>query len=121
VCKPSSIVSANVQARSGSAADRRLEAWVAGYASAEELVQALADEGTYSDSELNALRRVRSELSGVWVEVRVSGRGDFQADMGQLVVRLLSDGGYGSDDHSPGLWSLEEIRLGRTDGQLFRA
>ncbi|WBQ05972.1 hypothetical protein [Kribbella sp. CA-293567] len=115
----------SVGERSGSEwfgiADRRLEASMKYYESDAELIQALTDEASFSSSDLNAVRRVSNELSGVWVEVRVSGRGDFQAEMRQLVDRLLTEGGYALDDYSLGVWSLAEIRHGRRDGQPFRA
>jgi hypothetical protein len=115
----------SVGERSGSEwfgiAGRRLEAWMEAYAPGEGLIQALEDEGSYSDLDLTTLRRVSDELSGAWVEVRVSGRGDFEADMRQLVEDLLAEGGCAIDDHSPGAWSLEQIRQGRGPGQTFRA
>ena len=102
-------------------ADRRLEISLARYESAQDLIHALADEGSFSASELDALRQVRDELAGIWVEVRVSGRGDYQAEMRDLVERLLAEGGYAIDDYSAGAWSIQQIRNGRADGQTFRA
>lgn len=102
-------------------ADRRLEVSLTRYESVQDLIQALAEEGSFSASELDALRHVRDELAGVWVEVRVSGRGDYQAEMRDLVELLLAEGGYAIDDYSDDTWSLEQIRNGRPDGQTFRA
>jgi hypothetical protein len=101
--------------------ERRLEVRLTCHESAEALIQALEAEGSFSPPELDALRQVRVQLSGAWVEVRVSGRGDYQAEMLDLVERLLADGGYAVDDYSDHLWSLEQIRLGRSTGQTLRA
>jgi hypothetical protein len=62
-----------------------------------------------------------SDCAGVWVEVRVSGCGDYQAEMLDLVERLLADGGFAADDHSHHLWSLAQIHQGRASGQTLRA
>ena len=102
-------------------ADRRLEVGLTHYESAHELIQALEDEGSFAVSEVEALREVRDELAGSWVEVRVSGRGDYQAEMRDLVERLLAEGGYAVADYSDGPWSLDQIRHGRPNGQTFRA
>jgi hypothetical protein len=102
-------------------ADRRLEVSLTHYESVQGLIHALEDEGAFSASDVGALRQVRDELAGSWVEVRVSGRGECQAEMYDLVERLLADGGYAFDDYSDGPWSLEQIRHGRPKGQTFRA
>lgn len=102
-------------------ADRRLEVSLTRYESVHDLIRALADEGSFSASELDGLRQVRHELAEVWVEVRVSGRGGNQAEMRDLVERLLAEGGCAIDDYSNDPWSLEQIRDGRADGQTFRA
>jgi hypothetical protein len=81
-------------------ADRRLEVSLDRYESVQDLIHAVEDEGSFSSSEIDRLRRVRDELAGAWVEVRVSGRGDYQAEMLDLVGRLLAEGGYAADDHS---------------------
>jgi hypothetical protein len=99
----------------------RLEVGLVRYESAETLVRAVEDEGSFSASEVNALRQAGDQLAGLWVEVRVSGRGDYQAEMRNLVENLLAEGGYACDDHSDGLWSLEQVRRGRGNGQTFRA
>ncbi|WP_344190270.1 hypothetical protein [Kribbella karoonensis] len=88
---------------------------------ATNLWKTLADEGSFSASELDALRQVRHALADAWVEVRVSGRGNYQAEMRDLVERLLAEGGYAIDDYSGDTWSLEEIRNGHADGQTFPA
>jgi hypothetical protein len=75
-------------------AGRRLEVGLTRYESAHDLIRALDEEGSFSGSALDALQQVRDELAGVWVEVRVSGRGDYQAEMRDLVERLLAEGGY---------------------------
>jgi hypothetical protein len=103
------------------ASDQRLEVTLTRYESAQDLIHALEDEGSFSAFEVDALRQVRDELAGSWVEVRVSGRGDYQAEMRELVERLLAEGGYAFDDYSDGAWSLEQIRHGRPKGQTFRA
>jgi hypothetical protein len=102
-------------------ADRRLEVSLTRYESAQDLIHALEDEGSFSASEVDALRQVRDKLAGSWVEVRVSGRGDYQAEMRDLVGRLLAEGGYAFDDYSDDPWSLEQIRHGGPEGQTFRA
>ncbi|MEV6887467.1 hypothetical protein [Kribbella sp. NPDC051137] len=102
-------------------ADRRLEVSLRRYQSVEDLLHALAEEGSFSASELDALRQVRDAFAGAWVEVRVSGRGNYQAEMRDLVERLLAEGGYAIDDYSGDTWSLEEIRNGHADGQTFPA
>jgi hypothetical protein len=102
-------------------ADRRLEVSLDRYESVQDLIHAVEDEGSFSSSEIDRLRRVRDELAGAWVEVRVSGRGDYQAEMLDLVGRLLAEGGYAADDHSDHLWSLAQIHQGRARGQTLRA
>ncbi|MEQ4209774.1 hypothetical protein [Actinopolymorpha sp. B9G3] len=102
-------------------ANRRLEVGVTRYESAQDLIQALQVQGWFSKSEVDALRKEGQELAGVWVEVRVAGRGDYQAEMRDLVERLLAEGGYAFDDYSDDAWSLEQIRHGRPTGQTFRA
>jgi hypothetical protein len=107
----------NVGDRAGSewfgVADRRLEVSLTHYESAQDLIHALEDEGSFSASDVDSLRQVRDELAGSWVEVRVSGRGDCQAEMRDLVERLLAEGEYAFDDYSDDPWSLEQIRHGR--------
>jgi hypothetical protein len=102
-------------------ADRRLEVGLTRYESVHDMIQALDDEGSFSAAVVDALRQVGEELAGVWVEVRVSGRGDYQVEMRGLVERLLADGGCAFDDYSDDAWSLEQIRNGRADGQSFQA
>ncbi|TCC57114.1 hypothetical protein E0H73_32070 [Kribbella pittospori] len=102
-------------------AEHRLEVTLTRHESAQDLIQALEDEGSFSAPELDALRQVSDELAGAWVEVRVSGRGDYQAEMRDLVERLLAEGGYAFDDCSDNLWSLDQIRHGGSNGQRFRA
>lgn len=68
------------------------------------------DRQGFEPAAVDGLRRAGDALAGLWVEVRISGRGDFQAEMLQLTVRILADGGYGADDYSVGVWSLDEIR-----------
>jgi hypothetical protein len=91
------------------------------YDSAQALIEVLDDEGSYSAAVLGALQQVQDELSGAWVEVRVSGRGDFQAEMRDLVGCLLAAGGYAVDDYSDVVWSLEQIRSDGPGGRTFRA
>lgn len=102
-------------------ADRRLEVSVDCYESAQDLIRAVEDEGSFSASQIDRLRQVRDEFAGAWVEVRVSGRGDYQTEMLDLVERLLADGGYAADDYSDHPWSLAQIRQGRARGQTLRA
>jgi hypothetical protein len=102
-------------------ADGRLEVSLTRYESAQDLIQAPENDGSFSESEIERLRHVWDELAGVWVEVRVSGRGEFQAEMLDLVELLLTEGGYALDDHSDQAWSLEQIRHGRATGQTLRA
>ena len=101
--------------------EHRLEVSLTHHDSTEDLIQALEDEGSFSPPELDALRQLSDELSGAWVEVRVSGRGDHQAEMLGLVERLLVEGGCAFDDHSGKPWSLEQIQQGRSTGQTLRA
>jgi hypothetical protein len=98
----------------------RLEVGLTCYDSVRNLVDAL-EKDSFSASEIAGLRRVGNELAGVWVEVRVSGRGDFQAAMLDLVELLLAEGGYAFDDYSQQAWSLDQIRRGRAAGQTLRA
>jgi hypothetical protein len=102
-------------------ADRRLEVRLTQCESAQDLIHALEDEGSFSASEVDALRQGRDELAGSWVEVRVSGHGDYRAEMTDLVERLLAEGGYAFDDYSDDPWSFEQIRHGRPKDQTFRA
>jgi hypothetical protein len=60
-------------------ADRRLEVSVDRYESVQDLILAVENEGSFSASEIDHLRTGQGELAGAWVEVRVSGRGDYQA------------------------------------------
>lgn len=115
----------NVGERAGSEwfgiADRRLEVGLTRYESVQDLVHALKDEGSLSACQVDALWQVRDELAGVWVEVRVSGREDYQGEMRDLVERLLTEGGYAFDDYSDDAWSLGQIQHGLPNGQTFRA
>jgi hypothetical protein len=47
----------------------------------------------------------------------VAGRGDYQAEMRDLVERLLTEGGCAFDDYSDDAWSLAQIRHGRPTGR----
>jgi hypothetical protein len=49
-----------------------LEVSLDSYGSAEELILALENEGTFSASEVESLRQAKNQLAGLWVEVRVS-------------------------------------------------
>ena len=60
------------------------------------------------------------EIAGYSVEVRVSGRVDGRVVMLTMARKLRAEGGYGMDDHSEGLWSLQEIEHGRPSGESFR-
>jgi hypothetical protein len=91
-------------------ADQRLEASLTRYESVQDLIHAVESEGSFSAAEVAALRQVEDQLAGVWVEVRISGRGDDQAEMLELVEHLLSEGGYAFDDRPNRAWSLEQIR-----------
>lgn len=101
-------------------ADHRLEASVSGYESVAAMVDELERQG-FEPAAVDDLRRAGDGLSGLWVEVRISGSGDFQAEMLELTERILAAGGYGADDYSDGVWSLGEIKGGRSDGSRFRA
>ena len=103
-------------------ADRALEVTLTDYGSAEALVRAMEGEGSWTVKEIRSLESVRGELGGCWVELRVSGRVDGQAEMLDVIHVLLAAGGYASDDYSEGLWSLDEIEQGRRiSGEHFRA
>jgi hypothetical protein len=119
---PCSTAWVNVQGLNGwGLTDRRLEVGVDPLRIRARPFHAVEDEGSFSASEIDDLRRVRDEPAVAWVEVRVSGRGDYQAEMLDLVERLLADGGYASDDHSGHLWSLTQIHQARATGQILRA
>lgn len=94
-------------------ADATIEVTLTDHGSAEALVRALEDEGSWSATEIDEMEAVRGELGGCAVEVRVSGRVDGQAQVLDVVQLLLGAGGYASDDYSEKLWSLEEINQGR--------
>lgn len=102
-------------------ANRGLEISLEDHGSAEALVRALRREGSWSTSELRTLWRVRDELGGCRVDVRVSGRIDGQAEMRWMVDLLLADGGYATDDYSDRVWSLAEIQQSAQTSAPFRA
>jgi hypothetical protein len=101
-------------------AGRRVEVSVSVYDSVAAMVEELDRQG-FDSAAAARLRLAGDVLSGVWVEVRISGRGDFHAEMLELTERILAAGGYGVDDYSGGVWSLSEIRDGRADCARFRA
>ena len=100
--------------------DRALEISVQSYESMAELHTAIATDG-WTSFELDRLWNVANELHPYWVDVRVSGRIDGQAEMRRMVDLLLAGGGYAFHDHSDHLWNLAQIREGLPDGQVFRA
>lgn len=53
----------------------------------------------------------------------MSGRADGQSEMRNLVLLLLlGEGGYASDDYSDHMWSLQEIQQGSAmSSEIFRA
>lgn len=101
-------------------ADGRVEVSVRAYGSVSAMVEDLERQGI-DPVAVARIRHATDDLSAVWVEVRISGRGDFQAEMLELVGRVLAVDGLGVDDYSDGAWSLDEIRNGRGDGVMFRA
>jgi hypothetical protein len=71
----------NVQARNGSGLPTNALRSVDHDESVQDLIRAVADDGSFSASEIDRLRRVSDELAPACVEVRVSGRGEYQAEM----------------------------------------
>jgi hypothetical protein len=103
-------------------ADQALEVSVTDHGSTEALIRACEVEGSSSATEIDSMRSAADELGSCWVEVRVSGRVDGQAEMLDLVRLLLAAGGYAIDDFTEGLWSLDEITHGRrAPDERFRA
>lgn len=81
----------------------------------EETGQLFAD---WEPQEAASVKTAAGQQPAWAVEITVSGRIDGSQEVCDLVTRLLSNGGFATDDYSNHLWTLAEIESGAVAGGL---